>query len=288
MIDLHMHSNYSDGTDSVEKLIDNVIDSKITYFSLTDHDTAKGCRKILNSNELMQKIGYNGLNFVPGIEFSCTYNGRKVHILAYDINPFSDEIYYFEEKLKNLMKEKDIYRFKSIEDDGYVLSDESREFLNSRINIRTPDAANCLVNDGCFDNFEDTIAYLKNIKYPRQYLLDAVEVIDKVSKTGAKLVWAHSIYGMKQSHLSFEAIEEFIKEFKKHGLSGLECYYSLYEKQEIDKLRDLAKKYDLFITCGSDYHGKNKSVKLLQCSADGSFVNEDEIDIVKSFKNVIN
>ena len=288
MIDLHMHSTYSDGTESVDVLIDNVIEAGITYFSLTDHDTAKGCRKILKSDELKQKIRDAGITFVSGIEFSCTYLSRKVHILAYDIDPNSKEIRYFEEQLKLLMKEKDIYRFKALEDAGYILSEKSHEFLKCRINIRTPDVANCLVKDGYFNDLEKAVVYLKTIKYPRDYLLDAIEVIEKMSKTGAKLVWAHSIYGLNQSHITFERVEEFILEFKKRGLCGLECYYSLYNKDEINELRKIAKKYGLFITCGSDYHGKNKQVKLLQQSADETPVDESEIDIIKTFKNVIN
>jgi predicted metal-dependent phosphoesterase TrpH len=81
MIDLHMHTTCSDGTDSVEKLVDNVIEAGITCFSITDHDTAKACRKILKSEELKQKIHNAGVTFVPGIEFSCIYNGRKCALI---------------------------------------------------------------------------------------------------------------------------------------------------------------------------------------------------------------
>ena len=54
MIDLHMHTTYSDGTDTLEKLIDNVIEAGVTYFAITDHDTAKACRKVLRTEELKQ------------------------------------------------------------------------------------------------------------------------------------------------------------------------------------------------------------------------------------------
>ena len=59
----------------VEKLIDNVIAAGITYFAITDHDTAKGCRKVLDSEELKQKISAANISFVCGIEFSCIYKG---------------------------------------------------------------------------------------------------------------------------------------------------------------------------------------------------------------------
>ena len=287
MIDLHMHTTCSDGTDSVEKLIDNVISEGVTFFSITDHDTAKACRKILKNEELKQKIKDSNITFVPGIEFSCIYKGRKVHILAYDIDPDSEEVRDFEKKLKLLMKEKDIHRFKAIEDAGFKFSEKSMEFLNSRINIRTPDVANCLKNDGFFEDIEDAHVFLKSIKYPRDYLFDAIEVISAMSKLGAKVVWAHSIYGVKQRHIPFEQVEDFVCDFKKFGLSGLECYYSLYNSEEISELVKIAEKYGLYVTCGSDYHGKNKKIQLLERSVDGTNVPESEIKIVKTFKNVI-
>lgn len=288
MIDLHMHTTCSDGTDTVEKLIDNVIAAGITYFAITDHDTAKGCRKVLDSEELKQKISAANISFVCGIEFSCIYKGRKMHILAYDIDPHSKEILELEAKFKNLLKEKDLYRAEAIKEQGFVLSDESMEFLNSRINVRTPDIANCLVKEGYFDDLEVACAYLKTIKYPREYLLDVVDVLKTMSKVSAKLVWAHSIYGLKQKKIPFEQVEEFVSELKPYGLMGLECYYSLYNKEEIDNLRNIAKKFDLFITCGSDYHGKNKKVQLTERSADGTVVDENEINIIKTFSKTVN
>ncbi len=287
MIDLHMHTTYSDGTDTLEKLIDNVIEAGVTFFSITDHDTAKACRKVLRTEELKQKILNANIKFVCGIEFSCIYKGRKVHILAYDINPNHEVVRKLEQKLKDLFKEKDVYRSLEIEKDGYVFSDKSKEFLNSRINIRTPDVARCLFDDGYFDDFEAACQYVKAIKYPKEYLFDAVEVVEEMSKIGAKVVWAHSIYGLNQSHISFERVEEIICELKPLGLQGLECYYSLYNKEEIEMLLKIARKYDLLITCGSDYHGKNKKIQLLERSVDGTKTREEDINIIHTFKNVI-
>ncbi len=287
MIDLHMHTTYSDGTDTLEKLIDNVIDAGINFFAITDHDTAKACRKVLRTEELKQKIINAGIKFVCGIEYSCIYKGRKVHILAYDIDPNHESVKRLEQKLKDLMKEKDIYRNQALEEMGYVFSKESNEFLNSRINIRTPDVANCLVKDGYFGEFKEATKYLDLIKYPRDYLLDAVEVIEEMTKIGAKVVWAHAFYGLNQSHITPEKVDEFITELKPYGLCGLECYYSLYNKEEIGELLKLAKKHNLYITCGSDYHGKNKKIQLLERSVDGTETNEEDIDIINKFNNVI-
>ena len=289
MIDLHLHSECSDGTDSVEVLIDNLIDAGVKTFALSDHDTAVGCRQVFESENLKQKIKDAEMTFIPAIEISCVYKGRGVHILAYDIDPFSKEIMQIEQGMRDLLKEKDVFRFKAIKDAGYEFSKKSQEFLSTRVNVRDADIANCLVWDGYYETVRSAMRdFTMQIKYPKKYMFDAVEVLKLFSKTNAKLVWAHSIHGLCQKPLSFEQIEEWIVEFKQYGLCGLECYYSLYSKDEIDKLLELAKKHNLYITCGSDYHGKNKEVKILERTADGSDVDESKIDIIEKFENIVN
>ena len=288
MFDLHMHSTFSDGKDDVETLIKNVKNAGIDYFALTDHDTALGCRTILKSEELKNLIKSNNLTFVTGVEFTCLYNGYKMHILAYDFDPFAPEVLALEQQMTDLLKEKDVHRFKFLEDNGYVLSEKSKEFLNSRINIRKLDLANCLVNDGYFDDVQVAIwECLENIKYPRQYRLNAVEVVETMTKIGAKMVWAHSLHGLKEEPITHEEVDKVVTELKPHGLVGLECYYSLYNAEEIAGLIEIANKHDLFITCGSDYHGKNKYVQLTEMSCDGTLVDENNIKVKSIFKNVV-
>ena len=79
--------------------------------------------------------------------------------------------------------------------------------------------------DGYFEDVEDAHAYLKTIKYPRDYLFDALEVIETMSKIGAKVVWAHSIYGLNQRHISHEQVEEFVTEFINPIVEKEEMYH---------------------------------------------------------------
>ena len=101
------------------------------------------------------------------------------------------------------------------------------------------------------------------------------------------MVWAHSLHGINEKPLSLEEVETQIVELKKIGLSGLECYYSLYNKEEIEGLKKIAEKHGLFITCGSDYHGTNKYVNLTELSCDGTTPKDDEIIVTKTFKHII-
>ena len=83
MFDLHIHSTYSDGTDDVETIINNIAKTNIKYFSITDHDVAESAREIFASKKLQKLIKDNGLTYVPGIEMTCKFNGYKMHILGY-------------------------------------------------------------------------------------------------------------------------------------------------------------------------------------------------------------
>lgn len=288
MFDMHMHSVYSDGSDDLKNLINNVSSSGIDFFALTDHDTAEGDRKIFADDKLQKMIHEKHLTFVPGIEISCRYKGVKMHILAYDFDSNKNEVFEIEQKMKNLLAQRENEKKSLMAKDGYILSEKSLKFLESRLNARTLDFANCLVDDGYFDDVQKAATYVsKELKTKVDAKLDAEYVIKTMTKIGAKLVWAHSIYGVGEKPKSFELVDELVGELKEFGLAGLECYYSLYSKEEIEKLKEIAKKHNLFITCGSDYHGKNKPVKLGQLSADETKVNENDIKLKEIFVNHI-
>ena len=287
MIDLHMHSTCSDGKDTIEQLIENVKNMGISHFSITDHDTAKACREVLSSDELKGKIKTAGLNFVTGCEFSCIYGDQEMHILAYDFDPFAPEVAEIERKFSELLEEKDKFRMKYVEE-HYQLSQASYDYLAAKENVRKLDFANCLVNDGYFAGVDDACQkFLNHGKYQGVDRLDAIEVILQMTKIGAKMVWAHSLHGLNEKATSHAEVERIAGELKPYGLVGLECYYSLYTKEEIDELVEIADRLDMIVTCGSDYHGKNKDVALAQFSIDGSPANFDRVSVDALFKNYV-
>lgn len=287
MVDLHMHSLCSDGSDDLDALIENVNNSGVKIFALTDHDTAEGCRRILTNETLKQKLKYYGMNFIVGVEWTCVYGNQKMHILAYDFDPFDEKVINFEKKMRDMLDEKDKIRMDALENMGMKLSRDSKEYLAEKENVRSMDFAQCLVRDGYFDEVQQSFKECLNIiKYPFECRFDAVEVVKIMSDLGAKVVWAHSIYDVKRKITPFEEVERIINELKPYGLCGLECFYSLYSKDEIEKLVSIAKRNNLFITCGSDYHGQNKAVKIGQFSSDGINVSEN-IDMIERLNNVI-
>lgn len=287
MIDLHLHSTCSDGKDTIKQLIENVKNAGIEYFSITDHDTSKAGREILMSDELKSKIKEYGLIYVTGCEFSVIYGKQEMHILAYDFDPFAPEIFEIEKKFADLLEAKDKFRLKYVED-HYKLSQESYDYLASKENVRKLDFANCLVNDGYFDSLDDACQKFLNLgKYDGVDRLDAVYVLTTLKKLGAKLVWAHSLHGLNEKAISHADVERFAAELKEYGLAGLECYYSLYTKEEIEGLVDIADRLGLFISSGSDYHGKNKNVAIAQFSIDGSAADFEKVSVVRVFNDYV-
>ena len=287
MIDLHIHSTFSDGSDDVKTLIEKVKNSSVKFFSITDHDTAQSARTILSDKTLQNKIRENNLSYVVGTEWTCGFMGLGMHILAYDFDPFAPEVLELEKEIKDILKEKTAFRLNYIEEKGYVFSKNSQEFLNTRINVKKPNIARCLVNDGYFDSFQDAIDFLNEIKYPKKYRLDGEKVLKTLSSIGAKMVWAHSIHGQGKSPLSYDEIEKYCTKMKEFGLIGLECYYSLYNSEEIENLLKIAKKLNLFVTAGSDYHGENRNVKIGETSSDGTIQDEKNINIFEIFSKII-
>lgn len=286
MIDLHMHSSCSDGNDNVEELLKNVHKAGVKYFSITDHDTAESGRLIFADKNLQDFIHKNELVYTTGIELSCKYKGHKMHILAYDFDPNAPEVFELEQKYKELLKQKAEEKIELLNNAGYVFSEKSLEYLKTRINIRTLDLANCLVDDGYFDDLQKSANYVsKGLKTSVPSRLEAEFVLPLMKNIGAKLVWAHPIYGVGDKPESFEDIFWLAEELKQFGLVGLECFYSLYDKDQIDELLKIAKSLDLIVTTGSDYHGKNKSVRLAERTADGSEVEESKIKLDKIFVN---
>ena len=108
-VDLHIHSNYSDGSDSVEDLAEIVVSNNIDIFALTDHDTNEGCKEII-------KYIPTNIKFIPSIELTCIADDIKCHILGYNCNPFNEYLMNLIEKGKVLRKNKLKTRIKYLKD----------------------------------------------------------------------------------------------------------------------------------------------------------------------------
>jgi len=241
--DLHIHSNYSDGTLSPEEIVEIARQNGLKAISITDHDC-------ISSQYIVEKK-YNDIEIIPGIELSSEIDNLEIHILGYFID-------YKNAHLINIVNKLAKERIKRVEkiimklnENGIDLSMEDIELSNS---IGRSHIANAMVKKGYYDNYKTAfMSFLVKDKpaYVKGYKLNYREAIKVIRDAGGIPVLAHP--GQVYRGL---AIENLIKELKFFGLMGLEVYHPSHMREDSNGFYNLAKKYKLIITGGSDYHGK--------------------------------
>lgn len=248
--DLHMHSNASDGTDSVPELLEKVKHAGITTFSLTDHDTIEGSLK-------MEKIVPDGMRFIRGVEFSCRTKLRKCHILGYDYDTQNQAFLDTLEASAAVRKNKNKMRIQHLEERyGIRITEEEIAYLNSLDSAGKPQLARMIMQRGLASSINEAIEKYLNSYKSTPY--DSGLAIQGIRTGGGTAVWAHPLGGEREKPISEEQVEEQLEILLEQGLQGLECRYSRYTREQSEMLRRLAKKYDLLMTGGSDYHGATK------------------------------
>ena len=257
MIDLHMHSNVSDGSDTPEEIISHVKDAGIGLFSLTDHDAVKGCA-IVRSN---LKAGDPA--FICGAEFSCKDTLGSYHILGYGYDPESPRINALVEKGHGLRMKKVTARLDFIRNEfGFVFPEEEIRTLLAMDNPGKPHIGNLMVKYGYAGSKEEAIRdYIDQLRIRNEYL-GPEEAISQILAGEGIPVLAHPFYGSGDQLILGEEMENRLKRLIGFGLRGVEAFYSGFSPKLISQMLDYAEKYQLYVTAGSDYHGKNKLVRL--------------------------
>lgn len=254
--DLHIHSNCSDGSDTVEELAEKINSSDLDIVALTDHDTTDGLKEFGECISPDKK-------FIRGIELTCLAGDIKCHILGYYINPETPELKALIEKGKILRRQKLETRIKYLKDvHGIELTKEELDWLYSRRSVVKTHLANILVKRGLAkSNIPAMKKYLDGCKTGNTKF-DGIEAINVIKKSGGIPVWAHPLGGEGEEHISQDLLQKQLIKMKEYGIEGMECYYSRYSDEEIEFLVKTATENGLYITGGSDYHGTNKDIPL--------------------------
>ncbi len=266
MVDLHMHTVYSDGDKTVEELLKLCEKQKLEYISITDHDNCKQYE-----DEAFKKNLFPG-KIIKGSELHAVYKDRKYEILAYGIdtdilNEWYQK-YYSDEKL---IQNRDIAAKMLIEIfdklgvmynlDNVDWSKKTTEFVERRL---FREAMSHPENDKIFGEYNDSnfgLFFRKEITNPKSPffmppfgLPEHKEVVDAIHKAGGKAFLAHPF------EYKFEDTLGFIDEIRKIAeLDGIEVYHpSAMDDDKKDILYEYARKNNLYISGGSDYHGSPK------------------------------
>lgn len=256
-IDLHMHSAVSDGTDSPEELLSRVREIGLGLFSVTDHDAVKGgmcIPPLLKPGDPL---------FLAGAEFSCKDGQGKYHILGYGFDPDSAAMAELVEHGHRLRMNKVLARLDFLKREfGFGFPPKEIDALLALDNPGKPHIGNLMVKYGYAGSKEDAIRqFIDRLRYPGEYVRPE-EAIRGIREGGGIPVLAHPAYGDGDQLILGEELAERVGRLKGYGLRGLECFYSGFTAKLRDQMLSLAERFGMCVTCGSDYHGKNKLVEL--------------------------
>ena len=266
-LDLHMHTTISDGTDTLEEVIKNVIDAGIDLFSVTDHDAIKG--GMLIPPMLAVADPERKLSFIRGVEFSCKDEKGKYHILGYGYNPFVPGISEVVTEGHELRMKKTRARLDYLKEEyGFEFPPEELKVLLARDNPGKPHIANLMVKYGYASTIKEAINdYINKKKFENVHVHPA-EAIEGILKSGGIPVLAHPAYGDGDDLILGGELEQRIRYLMDFGLQGVEAFYSGFTPKIQESVLQLAEKYSLLVTAGSDYHGSNKMVELGETNLD--------------------
>ncbi len=250
LIDLHIHTTASDGSDSPAELARKVAGLRI--FSVTDHDTIDGALQ-------MEKLVPEGSVYIRGVEFSCVSPAGKCHILGYGYDPNHPALLAALEEGRTLRLDKLQRRLDALREHfGIVLTAEELSRLYSQNSPGKPHLGRILLERGLAETLDGAIQTYLKIKVPGRDRIDAGRAIAAIEAAGGRSVWAHPLGGEGEKRLTPEKFENQLQTLLEAGLWGMECHYSRYSPEEIQFLLDRAAAHGLTVTGGSDYHGANK------------------------------
>ena len=277
-IDLHTHSTYSDGTFSVKELIDRAHEKGLAAIALTDHDTADGIDEAIE----YAAEKYPDLEVIPGIEFSTENEGKEVHVVGlyidYHDKEFIDGLSAFIDSRtgRNIKMCKKLSEEAGIPISYEVLTEEYPGTVITRAHFAKFMVENGYVNsrNEVFDRYiGDHAPY-----YVEREKISPEDAINSILKAKGVPILAHPIL----YRLSDERLEALVSKLKDAGLVGIEAIYSTYELRDERQIKELAKKYDLLISGGSDFHGANKPDIDLGTGCGKLFVPEDLLIPIKA------
>jgi len=244
--DLHLHTYYSDGTDSPGRVIELAKQAGLSAISITDHDILDG---YLEAIELAKAAG---IELLPGLEMSASWNGQEVHILGFLFDPAHAA---FQQRLSK-QQERRIQRTHQmvarLQQIGVAITADEVFRVAGQGTVGRPHVAQVLLDRGyvktlreAFDRYigADGPAYIAGSP------LNPKDAIQSIREAGGIPVLAHPVY-LKE--------ERVIEQFCRDGLLGLEVYHSSHSSEMIARYEQLADRLGLLRTGGTDYHGRSK------------------------------
>lgn len=255
MYDMHTHSRISDGTQSVPELVAEIATTGLTGFALTDHDTTTGWAE---ATELADSFG---LDFIPGMEISCSAQGVSIHLLSYLHDPTDTPLLAEINRARNSRVSRAQRMVERLAEDYPLTWEIVQSHVHEGATIGRPHIADALVAIGAVTNRSEafeTILTTRSKYYVPHYAVDPVTAVELVRSAGGVPVMAHPKAAARGRLASDETIFAMIDA----GLAGFEVYHRDNPQEDRTWLLETAAKHDLLVTGASDYHGAGKPNRL--------------------------
>lgn len=255
--DFHIHTTASDGQASPTQIVKRAKELDYDIIAITDHDNTNGIAEGMIAAEAV------GIKLIPGIEIAVvTEEGTGLHMLGYHIDIENEALKDFLDAMVQRRTERNEQLFRVLQEMGY---DISREDITAGKNdyIGKPLIARALVSKGYIAEEKQAFgrdilgsAKCRAVKKVKPLAKDAIQII---KEAGGTPVLAHPIQtrgiGRPGSEQFYENIDKIIGRLKRQGLKGLECFHPDQDFEQSMRFVEMAEKYHLHITRGSDFHG---------------------------------
>ena len=249
--DLHLHTQFSDGTFTPEELVERASKLGFAAIALTDHDTVEGCARAAAA------CAASGMEFISGTELTAEHAGTEVHILAYFVDTQNQvlltRIAGFQSVRQNRIREM----VAALNQLGIPLQAESVFALANCKSPGRPHVARALVKEKLIGSLDEAFErYLKKGRpaWVPKTKMSALEAVELIHQAGGLAVMAHP--GLNRT-------DEIIPELVAAGLEGIECFHTKHSTAMAERYLGIADKYHLLVTGGSDCHGFSKVKPLI-------------------------
>ncbi len=249
-IDLHTHSTASDGSMTPAELVRHAYGKGLAAVAITDHDTVNGVSQAIEEGQML------GIEVIPGVEISVDFN-PEMHLLGYFPDGHVQAILKTLEELREKREQRNPRIINKLNELGFeiTLSEVKRLALGG--NVGRPHMARALMDKGYVASIEEAFdKYLAGGRpaYFKKDKLTPASGIAEIVRAGGVPVLAHPIYlGM-----TGERLDQLLGDLAEIGLMGVEAYYTENTPEQTEELLQLATKYKLLVTGGSDFHGRFK------------------------------
>ena len=242
-VDLHLHTNYSDGLLTPTQVVTHARKEGLNAVGIVDHDTIDGITEAVESGSRI------GVEIVPGVELSAQYEGKDIHILGYYFDPHNPRIMEYLERFRKERYRRAAKMIQNLNQLGIQLTLEEVEQHSSGGTIGRPHLAEVLMEKGYVETFQEAfqryIGY-RSKAYEEKYKIAPDEAIALISEARGLSFLAHPGY-----YISDEIIFHFVKA----GLDGIEIVHPNINEHRTTHLQKLVQNHGLLVCGGSDCHG---------------------------------